>query len=90
VRGAASDTPLYHIDVDREQLTELVADPVKYLAKAGLGAEQGIAPGGAMSVSLGRGDLRWTTDGWQQADDAEPTTEWCCFVVGDQTICHNH
>ena len=90
VRGAATDTPLFHLDVDRDQLTDLVADPVTYLAKAGLGEAQGIAPGGAMSVSLGRGDLRWTPDGWQEATDTEPTSEWCCFVVGDQTICHNH
>jgi hypothetical protein len=90
IRGAETDTPLYHIDVDREQLTQLVSDPVEYLAKVGLGKAQGIAPAGAMSVNLSRLDQRWTPDGWVQAADDEPTTQWCCYVVGDTTTCHQH
>jgi hypothetical protein len=89
VQGTETDTPLYHVDVDRQQLAALVADPVQFLAQAGLGPKQGIAPGGAMSVNLSRLDLRWTSTGWQQAAD-EPTTKWCCYVVGDTTICHPH
>jgi hypothetical protein len=90
IAGAEGDTPLYHIDVDREQLTKLVTDPVEFLATAGLGQAQGIAPGGAMSVNLSRLDLRWTTDGWTQASDEEPSSQWCCYVVGDTTYCHPH
>lgn len=90
VPGTETDTPLYHVDVDREQLSDLVADPVKFLARVGLGQKNGIAPGGAMSVNVARPDLRWTPAGWQQVAADEPTTQWCCHVVGDTTTCYQH
>jgi hypothetical protein len=90
VPGAEHDTPLYHVDISKKDADKLVADPIGVLERLGVGPEEGIAPDGTMSVTLGLPDQAWTGGGWTDVDAPSATSTWCCYVVGDTTTCHQH
>lgn len=94
VSGMEHDTPMFHIDVEGVAIDRLRIDPIGFLKQLGIGAEQGIAPDGVMNVTLARPNQAWTENGWVDLDDrpesAKKKIKWCAFVVGNDTIVHNH
>ena len=81
VPGMEKDLPLYHVDVDNENLHKLLADPVDFFERLGVGPEQGIAPQGVMNVV-------------HSAEKADPAAKkkikWCAYAVGDTAVVHSH
>ena len=76
VQSMEHDTPLYHLDIDKEQLDKLLVSPVEFFRRLGIGPDHGIARSGVMNVMVnGR---------------IEAGTQWCCYVAGDTTFCHPH
>jgi len=88
VPGMEHDPPLYHFDIDQDNLDKLRADSVGFLKRLGIGREQGIAPNGAMNRQLALANPAWSANGW--VDVPLGARGWCCHVVGDTTTCYNH
>lgn len=77
VQTMERDTPLYHFDIDKRQLDKLLANPVDFCKRLGIGPDQQIARNGVMNVVMVQGLI-------------EPGTKWCCYTAGDTTTCHPH
>jgi len=78
VAGLERDTPVYHVDIDKKELDTLLAHPVEFFKRLGVGPEQGIGLNGTINVNI------------VQVNTGTQAIEWCCYVVGDTTTCHNH
>lgn len=89
VEALEKDPPLYHFDVEGDDWAALIADPEQFLARLGLGPDQGIAPAGAVQLSIGA--RTWTGEGWQGStytNSLQP--RGCCYVSDDAVYCHRH
>jgi hypothetical protein len=81
VPGMENDPSLYHVDLDRDNLDKLLADPVGFFEHLGVGPEQGIAPHGTMKVV-------YAVEKTDPASKKKPKV--CIFVVADTAIVHPH
>jgi hypothetical protein len=98
VEGLETDPPLYHFDIDFDQVWRLIADPVGFLAELDLGPEQGIAPEGNVNV-ITTFAHEWTDHAWRRSgsDEGDQTHEagsttlrGCCYTSDDSLVCHKH
>jgi hypothetical protein len=98
VPGLDHDPPVYHFDLATEMMPDLMADPVEFLRRIGLGPEQGVAPKGAMAVRLTDAEWLWDGTRWisredqpQKADNAGVPSTSCCYISGPaEMTCHTH
>jgi hypothetical protein len=104
VRGLEYDPPVFHFDLPTERIAELLSEPVAFLARLGLGPEQGVAPAGAMTVRLTSPKWAWNGRNWilresvaadnagaPNAGDAGTVSSSCCYISGpDEMTCHTH
>ncbi|MHA3703665.1 hypothetical protein ACXR2U_15925 [Jatrophihabitans sp. YIM 134969] len=94
VPGLEQDPPLYHFDVDAKDAAALHADPHGFLARLGLGPEQGIAP--ARNVRVTWTSRFWTSAGWKEREELPEAirndggVSGCCYGSDDEIICHPH
>ncbi len=63
------DPPVFHFDLTSEQLPVLLADPVAFLARLGLGPNEGVAVGGEVAVRFS--EPRWIWNGERWLDQRE-------------------
>lgn len=94
VPGLEEDPPLYHFDIDVDEMEELSADPAGFLQRLGLGPDKGIAPTGNVQLITHPG-MRWSGREWMRRDAAEEARlpakpKACCYVSDDSMICHTH
>jgi hypothetical protein len=98
VPGLEGDTPLYHFDVEGEDLRDLAADPDDFVTRLGLRPDKdrqypkmnfrlvGLAadaPNGGLPKTL-------PPDGGPP-DGGPPPSHSCCYVSGDDEMtCHMH
>ena len=84
---------MYHFDLEHDQVDQLLNNPQGFLQDLGLGAEQGIAPNGNVSV-VTNFNQQWTGRRWERRDvsaELAPTRPTgCCYVSDDSVICHVH
>jgi hypothetical protein len=106
VPGMEYEAPLYHFDVPATRMQELEADPVAFLARLGLGPDQGVAPRGSMTVQVTSPDeWAWNGRNWVYPEPAAELTvvppdggtdggssgHGCCYTSGpDRMTCHWH
>jgi hypothetical protein len=94
VQGLTHDAPLFHLDVQEEEMKEFLADPITFLAERGIGREQGIAPDGNMDVVVSSSKYEWVGDEWREKDGASAAPSgvviYCCYSSGSHTRCHVH
>lgn len=94
VDGLDQDPPLFHFDIDSDQIEDLLNDPQGFLTRIGLGPDQGIAPNGRVNV-ITNFNQQWTGRAWRKRDvgaEARPrrAPKGCCYVSDDSVICHVH
>ena len=91
VKGLESDPPLYHFDLEPEDVDALIANPIEVLNRLGLGVEQGIAPGGNVHV-ITNFDQLWDGKKWRARNSgARPSRPLgCCYVSDNSVVCHAH
>ncbi|MFG2641855.1 hypothetical protein ACGFYP_12930 [Streptomyces sp. NPDC048370] len=88
VAGMEQDPPLFHYDVSPEEVPSLLADPVKFLKERGMGEEQGIAPGGKMTVTFTSNT--WDGAQWVEESGGPELRHSCCYVTDAQSVCVPH
>lgn len=99
------DPPVFHFDLTSEQLSVLLADPVAFLARLGLGPNEGVAVGGEVAVRLSEPRWIWNGDRWLDqrevgddagapdggAPDGGNVSTSCVFSSGpDELTIHTH
>jgi hypothetical protein len=106
VPGMEYEAPVFHFDVPATRMQELEADPVAFLARLGLGPDQGVAPRGRMTVEvISPDEWAWNGRNWVYPEPvaAELTvlppdggtdagsSHSCCYTSGpDRMTCHVH
>ena len=104
VPGLELDPPVYHIDLTADRLEELQADPVPFLRRLGLRADEGVAPYDTMTVRFTSLEWRWDGTRWVRAEaagddvvlrnggtDGGTGGHSCCYISGpDEMTCHWH
>ena len=91
VPGMEHEAPLYHIDVELDDVVELVSDPVGFMKSIGLGPPQGVAPAGAMNVHFSSSNWTWYAGAWRFSEDAKAAApnagvpmRACCWIHDDE------
>jgi hypothetical protein len=93
IEGLETDPPLYHFDVEPDDLGALVEDPAGFLAAMGLTAEKGVATTGRIDVTLNRFNDRWIPGrGWVLGKDLDKLApaKGCCYLSDEKVVCHPH
>lgn len=74
VSGLEGDTPLWHYDVEAEDIPTLLSDPAKFFAGTAIAQD--------LAVSK-------QTHGVTFVGGAVTGVK-CCYISGSQSICHSH
>ncbi len=94
------DPPVFHFDLTREQLQVFLADPVAFLARLGLGPNEGVAVGGEVALRFSEPRWIWNGEKWLDqrdvgddagAPDGGTVSTSCFFSSGpDEFTIHTH
>ncbi len=63
------DPPVFHFDLTSEQLQVFLADPVAFLARLGLGPNEGVAVGGEVALRFSEPRWLWNGERWLDQRD---------------------
>lgn len=100
VPGLENDIPLYHFDVEMEDMRQLIADPDDFVARLGLRPD---TTRQYPKMNLLRGGFAFDATDGGAPDGGAPTTlpegglpdggtppHSCCYTTEEAMICHMH